>query len=75
MELPFLKNKRKNQGGGGPVEVERVSDGGSQDRLVGIVADEILSALQTRDRAGFREAFRAFVHIIQEQDEAEDAGI
>jgi len=72
MELPWLKNKNKNQGGGSSIE-RYPDEGTSTDRLIDMVADELLAALQARDRAGFREALHAFVSVIQEEDEAQDA--
>lgn len=71
MELPWLKNKPKNQGGGS--SIERDPDGGaSLDRLVGMVSDEAFAAIQTKNRVGFREALRALVDVVRQQDEAED---
>lgn len=70
MELPWLKNKNKYAGGGG---VERDSDESNPNKLIEAVAEELLSAWDRKDRSGFREALRAFVLMIKDQDRIQDA--
>lgn len=70
MELPFLKNKKKNQGGGGPTI--REPDSSSDSKLLSHVAGELLSSFEKRDRAGFKSALRALISLIRTQDEATD---
>lgn len=69
-ELPFLKNK-KNQGIGGPSTVQREPDDGSSD-LLGMVADELLSAFEKKDKEALIHALRAFVLMIQDEDQEQD---
>lgn len=64
MELPFLKNKQKNQGGGGPV------DAGSGD-LIGHVLDELLQAFDTKDKALLLDALRAVIQHVQSEGDDE----
>jgi hypothetical protein len=72
MELPWLKNK-KNQGGGGPTvtKVRAPDDGGSMD-LMDSVVDEFWQAIETKDKALFKEALKALVLNIQDQDQSQD---
>lgn len=72
MEIPYLKKKNK-QGGGGP-PIERVSDSTHPDKLISMVAEEMLEAFEKKDRAGFMAALRAFVLMIQDEDEEQDHG-
>lgn len=66
MELPFLKNK-KNQGGGGPLaEQTRTPDDGTD--MLGAVASEMLDAYSRKDKAALRAALRAFVQLIKDED-------
>lgn len=70
MEIPFLKNKQ-NQGGGGPVETIRVSsDGDSPEKLLEMVADELIDSYHRGDRQAFLHAFRAFVLMTQDEEAA-----
>lgn len=72
MELPFLKNRR-NQGGGGPaVELTRQPDDGGSVDLLDHVIDELWDAMARKDKAAFKEAMRAFMRGLQEEDEAQD---
>lgn len=66
-ELPFLKNKNKNQGGGGPVE--RKPDSFSGDHLLGLISEEFLSALEKKDRQGLIQSLRAFVLHVKDEDQ------
>lgn len=70
MELPFLKNKNRNQGGGGPIEVTR--DGSSDSKLLESITTEFLTAIEKKDRASLKEALRAFMLLMKSEDS--DAG-
>lgn len=61
MELPWLKNK-KNDGGGGP-PIERVADETHPGKLKEHVADELIDAYHRGDTHAFHEAFKAFHHL------------
>lgn len=68
MELPFLKNK-KNQGGGGPsVEVERQPDSSSSGKFLEMAYDELHDAYHRGDSASFLNGLRAFVQMLKEQN-------
>lgn len=77
MELPFLKNK-KNQGGGGPYEVARKSDDNlradnqMENDLMDQVADELLQAIETKNKTMLRDALKALVLHIQDEDAEQD---
>lgn len=76
MELPFLHNK-KNQGGGGPTEKMRASNDGStsDDSLMDQVADEFLQAIEKKDKGLLRDALKALVLHIQDEDQEQDEGM
>lgn len=65
-ELPFLKNKNKNSGGGGPIK--RDSESASPAKLIDSAASEFLDALIKRDRASVIQSLRAFVMMAQSED-------
>ena len=71
-DLPFLKNKNK-AGGGASGPIERESDATHPDKLIEMVADELLSAFERKNHAGFMEALRALVLMIQDEDREQDA--
>lgn len=72
MELPFLKNKSNNQGGGGPaVKLRAPDDGGAVD-LMDSVVDEFWQAIEKKDKALFKDALRALVLHIQDEDKSQD---
>lgn len=62
MELPFLKNK-KNQGGGGPT----VRESESPDLMSGVL-DELIQAIETKDKALLIDALRAVILHVQDED-------
>jgi hypothetical protein len=74
MELPFLKN-RANAGGGGPTEKLRASDDGSTSGsdLMDQVADEFLQAIEKKDKGLLRDALKALVLHINDEDEVPPA--
>ncbi len=76
MELPFLKNKKKNQGGGIAIEREASpthdSDRNMDDALLDQVAEEFLKAIETKDKSLLREALGALVLHIQDEDREQD---
>lgn len=75
MEIPFLKNKTKNQGGGGP-SIERTAapthEDSMGDDLMDQVADELLHAIETKNKKALRDALTALVLHIQDEDEKQD---
>ena len=78
MELPFLKNKSKNQGGGGPIErtasPTHDTEGQMDETLIDHVADEFFQAVETKNKKLLKEALAALISYIQEQDEIQDEG-
>ncbi len=66
MELPFLK--KKNQGGGGGT-IERDADSSSPDKLIEMVAEELMDAFHRKDQQGFMHALRAFISMMKDKDE------
>jgi hypothetical protein len=69
MEIPFLKNKSKNMGGGS-IEVQRPSDKSNTQTLLEHIADELIEAINKKDIKSFREALKALVlTITEDQDE------
>lgn len=68
MELPFLKNK-KNQGGGGPAVIEHTPDSLTGDHMLRLIADELHTHMTKRNHAGALESLRAFVHHVHEAKE------
>ena len=69
MGLPFLKSKEGSMSA--PVEViERDHDEGFD--MLDAIADDILSAVKSQDKARLKEALGAFVEHIQEQDAEQD---
>lgn len=66
MELPFLKNKKKNQGGGSSAEVERPSDDSNPEKLKGMITDELMDSFHKKDHRGFISALRAFHQTTKE---------
>ncbi len=66
MELPFLQNQKKMQGGGGPSERPR--------HLIDHVVDELHTAWEKKDRARFRDALGAFVRMAKGEDDAASVG-
>ena len=76
MELPFLK--KKNKQGGGPA-LERVADPTNADRnsmddVMSQVWDELLQAIETKDKALGMDALTALVLHIQDEDAKQDQG-
>lgn len=75
MEIPFLKNKNKNAGGGAPIE--RVAaptheNDMSNDDMMDHVASEFIQAIETKNHKLLREALSALVAHIQSEDEQQD---
>lgn len=66
MEIPFLKNKQNNSGGG--VIEKNVGD----DALIDSVAQELMQAIEKKDVKGFRSALEALVLHIQDMDKEQD---
>ena len=73
MELPFLKNKQKNQGGTGPVvKADPTQENSMDDDLLSQVWDELLHAFETKNKTMGMDALTALVHYIQDQDQKQD---
>ena len=76
MELPYLKNKNKD-GGGGPTMVKHADTTGdtmSDDELMDHVAQEMIDAIGKKDVKSFRAALHALVNHIQDMDKMQDEG-
>lgn len=71
-DLPFLRNKNKYAGGGGPIEMEREPDGDTD--LSDHIVDEFLEAIETKNKALLKDALKALVFHIQDEDAKQDAG-
>ena len=69
-ELPFLKNKKRQDGGTGMVDVKIEPGPG---HILNVVADELMDAFHRKDHRAFMEALRAFINLIQTEDEEQDA--
>ncbi len=69
--LPFLKNR---EGGmSGPVEtIEREPDGEPEYDLLDAVAEDLLMALEKKDKKLLKEALSALIEHIQEEDHEQD---
>lgn len=72
MEIPFLKNKNKNQGGG-VMQVSGPSDNSSDDALLDSIGQEFLDAISRKDIKALRAALEALITMIQDQDKEQDA--
>lgn len=73
-ELPFLKNKNRKDGRAvGALEVDRESDSGISQSLLHSVANELMEAAHRKDIGALREALRALVFMIKDQDRMQDA--
>ena len=72
MEIPFLKNKRNEGGGGSTTHIKRTSDTTQPQVLLEGIADELLQAIEKKDFGGIKSALRAFISMINEQDTAQD---
>ncbi len=72
--LPFLKN-REGAAASGPVEtIERSPDDeGGEYGMLDAVADDLLAAIEKKDKALLKEALAALVEHIQAEDVAQDA--
>lgn len=73
MELPFLK--KKNQGGAGPVIIRTAApthENDMPDDLISQVWDELMSAIENKDKNMGIEALRALVLHIQDEDRKQD---
>jgi hypothetical protein len=71
-ELPYLKKK---MGGGGPAVISRAPDDGADDEsLLNSVASELLDAIEKKNIKGLRDALKALVLHIQDEDKEQDQG-
>lgn len=69
MEIPFLKNKNK-QGGGGPVkEITRESDVDYSQSLLDRCCEEFVDAVHKKDFKSMRESLHALVSMIKDMGE------
>lgn len=70
--LPFLKN-RDDGVGQGPVEtLERKPDDGAPFDAVDAVAEDLLMAIEKKDKKLLKEALEALVSHIQDMDQEQD---
>lgn len=74
MELPFLKNKKQDGGGGSAIErkASTKDDGMDDSEMMGHVWDELVSAFEKKDRKLGMDALTALVLYIQDQDKKQD---
>lgn len=74
--LPFLKNKHEG-GMSGPVEiVERETDEGSDSfEMIDAIADDILSAVSSKNKKLLKAALEALVEHIKEEDVIQDESL
>ncbi len=70
-DLPFLKNKNKNQGGGSVV-VAKTMDHTDDEAIIDGVAQEFLDAVHKKDIKSLRAALHALVQYIQTEDQMQD---
>jgi hypothetical protein len=72
--LPFLKNKLEGSASG-PVEtIEREPDeGAEQFDLLDAVAEDMLTAIETKDKKLLKSALEALLEHIQEEDKEQDS--
>lgn len=74
--LPFLKNKQEG-GAAGPVEtIEREPDEGSEKfDVLDAVAEDLLQALEQKDKGLLKSALEAFAEHLQDMDDQQDQGM
>ena len=71
--LPYLKN-RDDGVGVGPVEkVQRKPDDPDDLGMLDAVADDLLSAIEKKDRKALRAVLEAFAEHIQSMDQEQDS--
>lgn len=71
--LPFLKN-RDDGVGVGPIEtIERKPDDGDSFDMLDAVAEDLLAAIEKKDKKLLKAALAALCEHIQDEDEAQDA--
>lgn len=79
MELPWLKNKTKGMGGAmAPVMAASThpdAEGSMDDSLIDHVSGEFLEAIEKKDKRLLREALRALIQYLQDEDEKQDEGM
>ncbi len=66
-DLPFLKKKINQQGGGGPIEVTAHTK--DSNTLLEHIADELLTAIEKKDIKSLREALQALIMNITDTEE------
>lgn len=77
MEIPFLKNKNRD-GGGGPIERVAASTHPDRNRMddtqemLSQVWDELFHSFEVKDKKLGMEALSALVLHIQDADQAQD---
>lgn len=72
MPLPFLKN-RDDGVGVGPVEtLQRKPDGEQPYDMLDAIADDLLSAMETKSKSHLKAALEALVSHIQDVDSEQD---
>lgn len=74
--LPFLKNKKEGSVSA-PVDViEREPDEGSNDfEMLDAIAEDMISAMHSKDKKLLKSALEALVEHIQNADEIQDESL
>lgn len=71
MQLPFLKDKQKNQGGTGVVTVNHSTEPGP-NTLTDHISQELLTAIEKKDVKSLRDALQALVLMINDKDNQDE---
>lgn len=74
--LPFLKNKQEGSMSG-PVEViEREPDEGADGfEMLDAIAEDLLSAMEKKDKGLLKAALESLCEYIREEDEEQDESL
>lgn len=74
MEIPFLKNKNKNSGGGSAIErtAAPTREANMDKDLMSQVWDELIQAIETKNKQMGMDALTALVLHIQDMDQQQD---
>ncbi len=73
--LPFLKN-RDDSAASGPIEsIERKSDEDAEYDMLDAIAEDLMAAMQKKDKGLLKEALQALIDHVQSADEIQDADV
>lgn len=64
MEIPFLKSKKNQQGGG----IIRESDQSNDQAILEHIGHELMTSLHKKDIKAIRDALEALVLMIKQED-------